>query len=242
MDEEPSVERPGALFVLTATGAVFAQQKDGLTIGRCRLDSAVDQFTDKVSSVFIHRCGATPGGLLRLEYSVGLDAVYVTIGDDGVLHPSLGSQYLESGTLRQIGVDVRVGSNAAFRVEAVFEGDGLARTATIVGLSTEALVLVAFLQQLVDGFDRVIYRLEGREIYRVDIPDRMFDLDRPPAWSASAIRPRAGARPGTRRRRRARAPSRPVASDRRSGRRSRRRPPRACGRSPGSNRRPARRR
>ena len=115
-----------------------------------------------------------PEGLLRLEYSVGLDAVYVTIGDNGVLHPSLGSRYLESCTLRQIGVDVRVGSNPAFRVEAVFEDDGLARTATIVGLSTEALV--AFLQQLVDGSDRVIYRLEGRGIYRVDIPDRMIDL------------------------------------------------------------------
>jgi len=140
---------------LVAGAAVLG---DDYELENCVVRTFADDFTDELHSVMVicHESDAA----FRVDFYFKSDNIELTVFDE--------EYEVEAGSVASI--DVRVGKNVAMIFEGVWEVD-LLEDAASIALSYEEALLI--LDQLIDGSDQLIYRIENGHTRRVPIPENM---------------------------------------------------------------------
>ena len=131
--------------------------------GECMVRTFVDDFTDELNSVVTLCSSEDQEAAFRLDFYFESDAMLLTAFDyehDG-----------EEGDATAI--DVRIGTHTAMEFLGEWE-PGLLEHVVSAALSDDEMI--AILDQLIDGSDQFIYRIEGGRTRRVPLPEDMFSI------------------------------------------------------------------
>ncbi len=131
--------------------------------GECVVRTFVDDFTDELNSVITLCSSEDQEAAFRLDFYFESDAMLLTVFD--YEHDA------ENGDATAL--DVRIGTNTAMEFLGEWE-PGLLEHVVSAVLSDDEMI--AILDQLIDGSDQFIYRIEGGRTRRVPLPEDMFSI------------------------------------------------------------------